>query len=602
MSIRSLDKIEIRRARATFEPSTLDRDNRTVEAVVATDSPVPMPGRIERLTLTAEAVRVASRLPLMDTHNQGSVSNILGCADNFRFEGGRLFATLHIRDDRAFDLVADGILTGISIGYRVRKFTDSPRDARSGQLVRTVTSLEIVEVSLVAVPADANAHVRTQKMQDENETGQPETISDQPETVTREQATVIARAANLANPDQFVVDVTTAGFSQQETRSLALQQRRERNAPAATIRVGASGDDPAIQRGFQAEALAATYLGTEPSEGARQYAGTGLQGHMRASLARSGERNVATMSTDTLITRSLGVGMNTTSDFPLVMDDAGHRVLLAAYRDAVTPLKSIGRQVNIPDFRDMTALRVGGLPTLAKVPESGEIKHATIGEAGETFKLDTYASIFAITRQVLMNDNFGVLGDFARNAGSAAANTEREVLLSIVRANAGLGVTMSDGKALFHADHGNLAAAGEAPDVVELSTARLAMRMQTGIDGETRINVAPRFLLVSAVLETVGEQLLASMDASTVGEQNPFAGKLTLLVEPGLPEGSWYLVADPAQVPTLAYGYLSSAPGPQLASRDGWDVLGREWRVVLDFGAGALDWRGAYLNPGEGVL
>src|SRR5690606_408334 len=115
------------------------------------------------LTLTAEAVRVASRLPLMDTHNQGSVSSILGYADNFRFEGGRLFATLHIRDDHAFDLVADGILTGISIGYRVRKFTDSPRDARTGQLVRTVTRLEIVEVSLVAVPADANATIRSQK-------------------------------------------------------------------------------------------------------------------------------------------------------------------------------------------------------------------------------------------------------------------------------------------------------------------------------------------------------------------------------------------------------------------------------------------------------
>jgi len=114
--------------------------------------------------------------------------------------------------------------------------------------------------------------------------------------------------------------------------------------------------------------------------------------------------------------------------------------------------------------------------------------------------------------------------------------------------------------------------------------------------------VSPKFLLVSADLETVGEQTLASLNAATISDQNPFAGKLTLLVEPGLPAGSWYVVADPAQVATLAYGYLTSAPGPQLASRDGWDVLGREWRVVLDFGAGALDWRGAYLNPGEDDL
>ena len=43
---------------------------------------------------------------------------------------------------------------------------------------------------------------------------------------------------------------------------------------------------------------------------------------------------------------------------------------------------------------------------------------------------------------------------------------------------------------------------------------------------------------------------------------------------------------------------LHSAQGPQMASREGFDVLGTEYRVVLDFGAGAVDWRGAYLNPG----
>ena len=58
------------------------------------------------------------------------------------------------------------------------------------------------------------------------------------------------------------------------------------------------------------------------------------------------------------------------------------------------------------------------------------------------------------------------------------------------------------------------------------------------------------------------------------------------------------IFADPATAPVLEYAYLSSAQGPQMASREGWDVLGMEFRVVLDFGAGVLDHRGAYLNPG----
>lgn len=51
-------------------------------------------------------------------------------------------------------------------------------------------------------------------------------------------------------------------------------------------------------------------------------------------------------------------------------------------------------------------------------------------------------------------------------------------------------------------------------------------------------------------------------------------------------------------MPVLEYSYLSSAQGPQMASREGWDVLGMEFRVVLDFGCGAIDWRGAFKNAG----
>ena len=79
---------------------------------------------------------------------------------------------------------------------------------------------------------------------------------------------------------------------------------------------------------------------------------------------------------------------------------------------------------------------------------------------------------------------------------------------------------------------------------------------------------------------------------------NPFGGKLSLIVEPRLTGNGWYLFGDPSTAPVLEYAYLSSAQGPQLSSRDGWEVLGREFRVTLDFGAGATDHRGAYRNAG----
>jgi hypothetical protein len=55
---------------------------------------------------------------------------------------------------------------------------------------------------------------------------------------------------------------------------------------------------------------------------------------------------------------------------------------------------------------------------------------------------------------------------------------------------------------------------------------------------------------------------------------------------------------DPALCPVIEYAYLGSAPGPQVDMQNGWAVLSAEFRCVLDFGAGVIDSRGAFKNPG----
>jgi hypothetical protein len=100
-------------------------------------------------------------------------------------------------------------------------------------------------------------------------------------------------------------------------------------------------------------------------------------------------------------------------------------------------------------------------------------------------------------------------------------------------------------------------------------------------------------------METAAELALAEIYAAKTDDANPFASKLTLLVEPRITDNRWYVWADPASAAVLEYAYLASAPGPQLSSLDGWEVLGREFRVVLDFGCGATDTRGVYFNAGS---
>ena len=157
---------------------------------------------------------------------------------------------------------------------------------------------------------------------------------------------------------------------------------------------------------------------------------------------------------------------------------------------------------------------------------------------------------------------------------------------------------MRDGKALFHVDHANLAAAGTALSIASLSVARQSLRTKTGLDGKTPANVTPRFLVVGAALETAAEQLLAGLSATKSDDVNPFAGKLQLVVDARIPGNQWYVIADPNLSPVFELLFLSASPGPQVETRERWDTLGREWRVILDAGVGVTDTRGAYRNPG----
>ena len=61
------------------------------------------------------------------------------------------------------------------------------------------------------------------------------------------------------------------------------------------------------------------------------------------------------------------------------------------------------------------------------------------------------------------------------------------------------------------------------------------------------------------------------------GDVNPFAGALSLVVEPRLSSATrWYVTADPAEIDGLEYAYLAGGEGPQVESKSGWDVDGVE--------------------------
>ena len=82
------------------------------------------------------------------------------------------------------------------------------------------------------------------------------------------------------------------------------------------------------------------------------------------------------------------------------------------------------------------------------------------------------------------------------------------------------------------------------------------------------IDVEPNVLVVSAELETVGEQLIAEIKPIQVSDVDPFSKLVKMVVEPRLPPTDWYFVAEPSMVDGLEYAYLVRSPG-------------RSWKAAL---------------------
>ena len=105
-------------------------------------------------------------------------------------------------------------------------------------------------------------------------------------------------------------------------------------------------------------------------------------------------------------------------------------------------------------------------------------------------------------------------------------------------------------------------------------------------------------LLVGPNLELAARQLTVSVQATQTANANVYAGFVQPLVEPLIPANRWYLFSDPAASPVYVYGYLNGAEGPQVTTGPVSGVDGVEVSVIFDFGVGAIDWRGAWFNPG----
>ncbi|HCC6411297.1 TPA: Mu-like prophage major head subunit gpT family protein, partial [Escherichia coli] len=342
-------------------------------------------------------------------------------------------------------------------------------------------------------------------------------------------------------------------------------------------------------------------LGYERPERGNPYAMMSLFEMAQASLVDRG------ITVSGFINRSQVVNAaftHSSSDFSHILAGGAEKSVLKGWQDSGETFQKWTRTGSLSNFHEAKRVGLNGFSKLDKVPEGAEYKYITTSDKGVPIALATYGNIFSVTRQAIINDDLTQLTTIPMAMGRAAARTVGNLVYLLLTSNG----KFTDGKALFHADHKNLIA--KDMDMEGLNEARKLMRLQEDANGDS-LNITPAFVLVPAALESAAHRAILSSSSlfpvDSVGTINQNPGIINVvkdmaevIVEPRLDKANnkeWYVAAAKG-MDTIEVAYLDGIDTPYLEEQEGFTVDGVAWKVRIDAGVAALDYRGLLKSSG----
>lgn len=319
------------------------------------------------------------------------------------------------------------------------------------------------------------------------------------------------------------------------------------------------------------------------------------------SLIRAGI-NTRSLSREDIARQVLAT--QTTSDFPVLLENTLHKMVLAGYRLTPFTWTRFCATGSLADYRPHNRYHLSSFSDLKPVTEAGEYENGVLGDgAKETIKGTRKGRILQITPEVLVNDDVGAFSRIAVVLGQAAGRTIEKDVYALFAMNGAAGPTMSDGNPLFHSSHGNIAAVGAAPTVDSWDAARQQLGSQMDVGGNDYIDISPAIWLGPLSIGTKARLV-------NVAEYNPdvtskFAVPNTsrgmvrdVIDTPRLSGTAWYLFAEPAMEPVIEVAFLNGVQTPSLEQETNFRTDGLSWKVVHKYGVGAVGYRGAIKNAG----
>lgn len=638
--------------RAVVQPQTLDRDKRTVDVVFATETAVPRVGWEENfdeiLICEPAAVRMERAnkgLPVVDSHNTYSVFSQLGRTEKIWFDPekkeiwARVKFSQRSQVEDLFKDIEDGIVSEVSVGYRIYKFERQPQAAGKNPVYRAVDWMPL-EISFCSVPADINAGTRNEDEKNEliitnknntmeentntnpaaatpatpapatrQEPAAPQTPATPDITQIRQEATkeehqrleailTSVRAANLT--DAYAIELYRSSKPLDAIRQEIIEKLTATQTPppngAHTASVGKEAIDAkrvAVENAILNKIDPGKY---KLDDAARQFRGMSLIEIGKDLLTDRGV-NVRGYDKTAISEMLFGHRAHSSSDFPLLMEDVANKILQKDYNFAPESWPLISRQTTVPDFRAKGFYQVESTNGMKKIAEGGEVKYTTLSEGKQTIQVKSFGEGIQFTRQALINDDLSAFSIIPQRFIKDWDELRGTMIWDLIIENK----KMSDNNALYSTAHNNLVTgANSALSEEGLTAATIKLKRQTGLDGVRPIRVIPKYLVVPPELEVTAKKLVTAITASNTKDVNVFTNAFTIIVEHRLTSPTeWYLFADPAALPCLYYAYLDGGEALRVKTTEDFDTDSIKYAVRGEFGVAAVDFRGTVKSAGK---
>ncbi len=656
-------------------PKSFNEKNNTVEMVFSTGVRVKRfswfdADFFQELEMTEKAVnlsRLNAGAPFLNSHSSWGVDSVLGVIQNAEIRNKKGIATVRLSDEpedaSIVNKIKSGIIRNVSVGFTIEKLVEQEPDKKTGLKVFRAMNWTPLEISAVAIPADAKAQFRSQNSHKsiceieeiirghenmENLNGKTEkeleaekrnlenskipVQSDNKENKKDEEkrnmenekqiseAKKEGQAAEKTRQADIRDAVRAAGLEKDfsdklindsvevdAARKLIIEKLADKSDSNKTVNTNATivrdekdtmtrGMTAAILHRFQPHAY-------KLSDEGQNFRNMSLIEHARAMLETEGV-NTRNMPKMEIAKRAL----NSTSDFPILLENIAIKVLRRAYDEAPATWMPFVTEGTLPDFKLASRAQLGDAPELKLLGENAEYQEGTISEAGEKIQLRTFGRRINLSRKMLINDDLSAFTRIPEKFGRRARQLESDLIWATLLDNADL----SDGEALFSAAHKNIGtgAALDATALGPLGEARKLMRKQVGLDGE-RISVAPKWLLVPPELETEANKIATLTTPNKAGDINDFGPQgntsLRVVVENRLSDSTfnagfsltrWFVMSTVADVDMIEIARLEGESGPVVETNQNPDIDGIMIKARHDVGVKVLEFRGMVRNAG----